>query len=283
MKKYQSFLGENRMIKDQGLLRHEDIRKRIKVLPELEDLIPPLHADEFSQLEANILKEGCREALLIWEVDQSEGDIEKGQYILVDGHNRFRICSKHQLDFRIHLISFPGLTEVKDYMIDNQLGRRNLSPEQISYLRGQKYNTQKLAKGKYERTEHKGQNVPYESGISTADRLAAQFNVSQKTIKRDAEFAAGLDMLPSEKKREVLSGKVKVRKSDIQALAKGEETEVPKTDSSQPKSKPAGQKDKVRLIQKLATLTSRLDAGKKSTQKICEQIIEIAHELKALD
>jgi len=273
------------MIKDQGLLRHEDIRKRIQVLPELEDLIPPLLADEFSQLETNILKEGCREALLIWEVDQSEGTIEKGQYILVDGHNRFRICTKHQLDFRIHLISFPRLTEVKDYMIDNQLGRRNLSPEQISYLRGKKYNAQKLSKGKYERSDHKGQNVPYEFEGTTAERLAEQFNVSQKTIKRDAEFAEGLDKLSSEKKKEVLSGKLKMRKSDIQALARGENLPTSKQISVKSTKDliKGGANQKSALIQKINTLATRLDADAKGTQKICEQLIQAANELKSLN
>lgn len=278
MKKYQSFLGENRMIKDQGLMRHEDIRKRIKVLPVLEDLIPPLSADEFAQLEENILKEGCREALLIWEVEQSDETIEKGQYILIDGHNRYRICTKHQLDFRINLVTFPGLTEVKDYMIDNQLGRRNLSPEQISYLRGKKYNAQKLAKGKYERSDHKGQIVPYESEGTTAERLAEQFNVSQKTIKRDAEFAEGLDKLPIATKKEVLSGKLKVRKSDIQALAKERGDKVPVAATKSIKGEVESQKSM--LIQKINSLANRLDTGKKGTQKICEQLIEAAHALK---
>ncbi|MBU1820852.1 MAG: hypothetical protein KKG00_04975 [Bacteroidetes bacterium] len=288
MKKYQSFLGENRMIKDQGLLRHEDIRKKIKILPELKELIPPLQADEFAQLEANIIKEGCREALLIWEVSKSEELVEKNEYVLIDGHNRHRICTKHGLDFRIHLVSFPGLTEVKEYMIDNQLGRRNLSPEQISYLRGKKYNAQKLDKGKYERSGHKGQSDPYESGKSTADRLAEQFNVSQKTIKRDAVFAEGLDKLSSEQRKEVLSGKSKLRKSDIQALGRGG-VGVPPSVSA--RARPTmeenesgkAESDRQKLIAKISTLSSQLSDRKKATARLCDQLITAAQELKKME
>lgn len=279
MKKYQSFLGENRMIKDQGLLRHEDIRKKIRVLPELEDLIPPLQTDEFEQLESNILKEGCREALLIWEVGQSEDPIQKGEYVLIDGHNRFRICTKHGLDFRIHLISFSGLSEVKDYMIDNQLGRRNLSPEQISYLRGKKYNAQKIDKGKYDRTDHKGQNVPYGLGTSTADRLAEQFNVSQKTIKRDAVFADGLDMLPVQQKRDILSGKVKMKKADVQALGRGEDI-IAKPEQKTATLLQVDKKD--RLIKKIGLLSNRLSPGSNSNSSVCDQLIIVLQELKKL-
>lgn len=268
------------MIKDQGLLRHEDIRKKIIVLPELEELIPPLQSEEFEQLEANIVKEGCREALLIWEVNLSEEKIEKGDYVLVDGHNRYRICTKHDLDFRIHLISFPSLSEVRDYMIDNQLGRRNLSPEQISYLRGKKYNAQKLDKGKYERTDHKGQIVPYGSGTSTADRLAEQFNVSQKTIKRDAAFAEGLDKLSTEQRKEVLSGKVKMRKADIQAIGRGEESLPEKTIPSVPVKLSLTEKRK-KLIKKIDSLSTRLLAEPDQLSGICDEIILAAEKLKS--
>jgi predicted HTH domain antitoxin len=160
----------------------------------------------------------------------------------VDGHNRYGICLKHKLNFKIHLIPFDSLKEVRDYMIDNQLGRRNLIPEQASYLRGLRYNSEKLVKGKYDRQTHKGQNVPYAIADleenndeshkgqnvpygsitkkeSTSARLSKQYNVSEKTIKRDAEFAEGLNLLSPKLKKEILSGKIKAKKSEIQQLS----------------------------------------------------------------
>jgi hypothetical protein len=55
-KKYQGFidLPENKIIKDQSLIKYEAIKKDILILPELKSLIPPLNTDEFSQLEENI-------------------------------------------------------------------------------------------------------------------------------------------------------------------------------------------------------------------------------------
>ena len=173
-------------------------------------------------------------------------------YILVDGHNRYGICLKHKLNFKIHLISFDSLKEVRNYMIDNQLGRRNLIPEQASYLRGLRYNTEKLEKGKYTREEHKGQNVPYDlkgnestekvkeihkgqnvpygsmaKKESTSARLSKQYNVSEKTIKRDAEFAEGLNLLSPELKKDILSGRIKAKKSNIQQLTQLEKPDSP--------------------------------------------------------
>ncbi|GAB3168779.1 ParB N-terminal domain-containing protein [Telluribacter humicola] len=317
MKKYQSFLGEKKMIKDQGLLRHEEIRRQIKVLPELEELIPPLQEDEFRQLEENIIKEGCREALLIWETTEDKisntGDNNSHTFVLIDGHNRYRICQKNGLDFKIHLVSFPSLTEVREYMIDNQLGRRNLSPEQISYLRGKKYNAQKSSRGKYDRSAQKGQNVPFDEEDakdhkgqndpfgsdtqgSTSQRLAKQFNVSEKTIKRDAEFAEGLDKLSPSLRKDILSGKASVKKSDIQQLAKAFLTtgetiddlsqfvQISEGGKSEEKAQyPAIYADrKLELKKKLSDLLYKLDKGATQIGKICDEIIACASDLKEL-
>ena len=55
----------------------------IQIDKEFEALIPRLTDEEFSQLEKNVIEDGCRDALVLWED------------ILVDGHNRYRICQKH--------------------------------------------------------------------------------------------------------------------------------------------------------------------------------------------
>lgn len=279
-KKYMGNFGGTSIIKDQSLLNHEAIKQQIIILDELRDLIPPLQDEESNQLEKNILAEGCREALLIWQttadVLNTASTETSAVYILVDGHNRYGICLKNKLNFKIHLISFDSLKEVRDYMIDNQLGRRNLIPEQASYLRGLRYNTEKQEKGKYTREEHKGQNVPYglaDSKVvnsienteeshkgqnvpydlevneltknieknhkgqnvpygsatkkeSTSARLSKQYNVSEKTIKRDAEFAEGLNLLSPDLKKDILSGRIKAKKSDIQQLTQVEKPEL---------------------------------------------------------
>lgn len=299
------------MIKDQGLMRHEEIRNRIKILPELEDLIPPLQKEEYTQLEANILQEGCREALLVWEVPEDSESARQGEYILIDGHNRYHFCTKHGLDYRINLSTFASFAEVKEYMIDNQLGRRNLSPEQISYLRGKKYNTQKLEKGKYAREDHKGQFDPYESGEeieekpveqsdanltathkgqidpyevggTTAEKLAEQFNVSPKTIKRDADFAAGIDSMTPEQRKDVLGGRVKMRKSDIIALVRGD---APSPTPTPPKPEPNQENDSKReqLIKEISELAEKLRDGSQSVSKLCDKIMQATAKLREME
>ncbi len=287
MKKYQSaFNSVKPIIKDHSLINHEAIKGQLTILEELRDLIPPLLQDESQQLEDNIKANGCREALIVWETDnESIGrKPESGKkFILVDGHNRYHICKENDIDFKINLQPFSSLSEVRDFMINNQLGRRNLSPEQVSYLRGLKYLKSKKDKGKYDRENHKGQNVPYDS---TADKIAEKFNVSGKTIKRDAVFAEGLGKLVPSLRNDILSGTVKVNKKTIQEIARYDspKNSIHKIEEPVPSVKRKPTQDTtefVTLKQQLEKLVSKLTATKNIT-KTCNEIIEITARIKGL-
>ncbi len=92
---------------------------------EFEALIPPLQPEERTDLEKSILREGCRDALVVWK--------EKG--ILLDGHNRFAICKLHGRPYRVVEQSFADRDDAMLWMLRNQLGRRNLQPiERIGIL-----------------------------------------------------------------------------------------------------------------------------------------------------
>jgi len=197
---------------------HEDsvagIRQRIQVLPELRDLIPPLLPDERTQLEANIRRDGCRESLLVWQTTADAiGQPPQAEpvYVLVDGHNRYAICQEHALPFAFVLRDFPDLAAVREFMIDNQLGRRNLTAEQMSYLRGKKYLILKKSYG--------GNHQPPEaSARRTSEALAEAFGVSARTIANDSAFAKGLDRLTPDLRGDVLRKKVRLPKEAIRAL-----------------------------------------------------------------
>jgi len=85
---------------------------------EFQALIPPSTPDELELLEESILSEGCRDPLIVWEE----------QSILLDGHQRKEICERHKLPFETKGLSFPDRGAARQWMIQNQLGRRNLPP-----------------------------------------------------------------------------------------------------------------------------------------------------------
>ena len=157
----------------------------IQIDPEFQGLIPTMVKEEREALEASILAEGCRDALVVW------GDL------LVDGHRRYEICKAHDLEFKIIHREFESRDQAKIWIISNQFARRNLTPKQISYLRGIR---QKIERGEY---------------VCSSEKLAKEYGVSSKTIERDAEFADAVDQLPPEEKAEVLTGKTKKTKGEL--------------------------------------------------------------------
>jgi hypothetical protein len=150
--------------------------------PDLQSLIPPLSPEERVQLEANLLKDGCRDALIVWQEEQ----------ILLDGHHRYAVCTQHGLPYHIQELSLPDMDAARLWMIQNQLGRRNLTPNQMSYYRGEQYNLQKKQHGGDRKSEASSSQIEY---LKTGDRLAAEHGVSRATIARDADYAAAIETL----------------------------------------------------------------------------------------
>ena len=54
--------------------------------------------------------------------------------ILIDGHNRFRICEKHGLPYKMLVFSFADLLEAKQWALDTQKGRRNLDKWELGKI-----------------------------------------------------------------------------------------------------------------------------------------------------
>ncbi|BDD01695.1 hypothetical protein PEPS_39750 (plasmid) [Persicobacter psychrovividus] len=203
-----NFLGDSK----------EVIKSNIIINDELKQMIPALQKEEYEQLEANILEEGLREPILIWKTD--------GQYVLVDGHNRYSITQKHQLHFDFKLLEFKNMEAAKDWMINNQLGRRNLTDEQRAYFIGLRYQREKGTQGGQKRT---GDQHQVATSVKTEVRLAEEYKTSPKSVRNNADYATGVDLIGKTDpalKESILSGDTKIRKSDVQGLAKLTETEV---------------------------------------------------------
>ena len=89
----------------------------------MEHLLPPLSGEQFSSLESDILENGCYAPTIVNE-----------DMILIDGHNRFRICEKHGLPYKMLVFSFADLLEAKQWALDTQKGRRNLDKWELGKI-----------------------------------------------------------------------------------------------------------------------------------------------------
>lgn len=146
--------------------------KELTIDPEFKNLIPPLSADEYAQLEQNIIAEGCRDRLVIWE-----GKI-------IDGHNRYEICHKNQVYFETKEEFFDERGEVIEWIIKNQFGRRNLPPYERSVL-ALRLEDEIKVRAKANQKESGGA-VPQKSAkpVETRKEVAKIAGVSHDTISK---------------------------------------------------------------------------------------------------
>lgn len=177
----------------------------IKIDPEFRDLIPPLSPDEFDQLEKSVVGQGILSPLLVWK--------EEG--ILVDGHNRHKICTEFKKPFPTKEISFDDREQVKRFIILNQLGRRNVTPKTAEVLIGKYYESMKMNQG----APVGNSNADKQSGnnchvVSTAETVAKKTGVSERTVRLDAQLVRALKKLGISE-TDYMSGKIKRNKKDI--------------------------------------------------------------------
>lgn len=150
----------------------------IRIDKEFESLIPPLSDDEFRQLEENCVKEGIRDALIVWKVPN-------GDQILIDGHNRWKIAAKHGgIPFQVKEMEFDLREDAKAWIIRNQIGRRNID-------KWVKFDLQKLlepiekAEAKKRMSDGaKGTPMLAEAKGETRDKMAKQIGVSHGTYQK---------------------------------------------------------------------------------------------------
>ena len=142
---------------------------------EFRALVPPLQTAELEELEASLVREGNRDAIVVW----------KEKRILLDGHHRYDLCHKHGIPLKPpHELSLPDRRAAMVWIIDNQLARRNLVPyqrvalelkradikarakdRQLSGLKQYQVNTVFQNSGKREET-HTDREVAKRAGVS---------------------------------------------------------------------------------------------------------------------
>ena len=93
------------------------------VLPEMAGLLPPLTGEQLAALEADILKNGCYSPVIVNE-----------DMVIIDGHNRQRLCEQHGLPYQMAVFSFENMLEAKQWALDTQKGRRNLDKWELGKI-----------------------------------------------------------------------------------------------------------------------------------------------------
>ena len=198
---------------------------QITIDQEFERLVHDLTTAEFQQLERNVLQDGCLDPLVVWE--------HEGRQILLDGHHRFKICKEHGIQFDIVKMSFPDRGSAELWVIEKQIGRRNLTPfARIELLQPYDKMVRLEAREKQQQAHRKRDQQSETEAfdpVHSDEVLARLAGVSPRTYNK-ARYI--IEHAPEEVKEQL-------RKAEISIDAAYKKIYKPKKDRSKKKESPA--------------------------------------------
>lgn len=194
--------------------------RRLKTDEDFKHLIRPLRRKEFVQLEQNILADGCRDPIVVWND------------VIVDGHNRYEICMRHDIPFDTRNMEFECREAAIAWICANQLGRRNITEETRKFLIGMQYENEKVVTrirnklGKNQHTVGSAEIDEDEGDLAcrhwTAQRIAEENNVSAGTVQKYAIYTRALEKIGNKEPKlipKILSGQYKIAHKHVIEMA----------------------------------------------------------------
>ena len=262
--------------------------QNLRIDPEFASKIPSLREEERKQLEENILADGVViNPLIVWNG------------VIVDGHNRYRILQQHpEIQFTTYEKAFSDRYAAIAWISRNQLGRRNLTPQQFKYLMGQQYGAEKASHGgdrKSDQQKSSGQNDHLIEKEKTRQRIANENHVSESFVRRSEYFAQGVDAAEEAVpgiKQEILTGSIKPTEKSVAAIAKAppeerpalvqqlrqtkepEKPEEKHKDKEKPQEKPKRKRSVAETLQALREMSEKMlqPTGETNADDICYEL-----------
>lgn len=180
----------------------------IQIDEELEKLLPPLAKEDYNILEQSLLKNGFEQKfgrIKVWFGSEEDTDNKSVGYI-IDGHNRYRICQKHNIELNswdFEAVFMDSKDDVIKWMYENQLARRNLS-EMDKYDIVEKYS--KFLNDMAKKNQSDGGK-----GLSNLTRINTRKEKAKMAGTSDGNYYK-LDQIKKSGNEEVIE---KVRKKEI--------------------------------------------------------------------
>ena len=236
-------------------------------------LLDPLPTKVLKQLEQDIAKDGCREPLTMW--------VEKG--LLVDGHNRYEICTRRGKLYRVKKKSFKSRAEAEVWIVKNQRNRRNTNKFQLamSALKCRK-SIEKIAK---EAQSKGGGSVKQKSAnpVNTLDTMARMAGISRPTLQQIEFILKHADQQTIDKLRQ---GDTGLSINSVYVSLREAKDDKKATGNTRSRTKPTRKASSKEVEVKVDTTISSLDgveqqlSQKDDRMYFCDKIIEWAKARK---
>jgi hypothetical protein len=190
------------------------VQHRFEIDDEIKALLPQHSTEELSHLRSLLVaRDKPVDPLTVLEIEN------EGKKVLGDGHTREIFCREEGIPFSTVLVKVPDRAAAIDWVIRNQLGRRNLTDEMRDYFIGKRYLNERQGHGGERKPE--GASAQNEHLLKTSERIAEEEGVSAATVKRNAAFAEAVDTIAETQgeaaKQAVLSGQSGQTKAETTA------------------------------------------------------------------
>lgn len=257
--------------------------------PEFEAFIPPLDAMDYAHLKANILADGCREPISLWN-----GTI-------LDGHNRYRICTENGIPFStIDISSISTRAEAFVWMYENQLGRRNLEPFMRAEmaLKVKPYIEERARERSRANLKQNAENAPHfsdsqkiststecensrtrEKPVRTDEILAKKADVSSNTIRRVEKILEKAEPEVIEKAR---SGEISINQA-YQTVKPAKKQDAKPVEKPEVKTETQAEKDQAFIDDAMAdgpTLDEMVDELERENEQLYKKIESLTKDDK---
>ena len=197
--------------------------RKLKTDEDFRNLKRPLFPNDYKQLEASILEEGCLTPIITWN-----------GYI-VDGHNRYEICTRHGISFITEEMFFECKEEVIAWICADQLRKSQLTEETRKFLIGMQYENEKIAnskKNKLRKLQGKVNDIIQKTDQTnrfTSHRIAEENHIQPGTVEKYAVYTRALEEIGKKEPQlvpKILSGTYKISHNGVIELSRLSEEEI---------------------------------------------------------
>lgn len=180
---------------------------------EFKELLPPLTEEQKEELEKDILKNGCLSPLVVWNKT------------LIDGHHRYDICIKHNIQFDLIQMDFRDKLEAMEWAWMHQKNRRNLTKYELAQIalkfkpvieakakENSKISGENFGKGLTKSSNPKNESEIKIEPINTRKEVAKIAGVSEDTIHKVEVIE---EKAPEEIKQQVKKGELTINSAYV--------------------------------------------------------------------
>lgn len=181
-------------------------KQKLRIDKEFKLLTTPMGQIDYLILEEDIVDNGCREPIVVWEG------------IIVDGNKRYEICLRWDVPFEIKEINLKSRDDVIHYICKSELRKDDVSEERRKYLVGKLYYSALSITGR-KRNPCKLYADISKQGIKHT--IANQYSYCRSTVEKYAEYSKLIDKITKVNAKfvhQILSGRIRIAHTTLRFI-----------------------------------------------------------------